>query len=245
MRALLIIAIGSAIAALGSVAHAQDTANVPKRVIKMETFDINELANKNEPPAFVKTKRFLRPEYLGNYDFQEDRRIRSLFFNIVRSESADLWRTLVVHSNDERYALVVGDNGTDAEIWTIGRICRYVAKSRMMSLDRVNSDLNSVDRPDIYIGPTEPIGDLKDWWEANGKQNLREVQLQQCKDNLTRLLTHQEIPKAVKEHYQKIVSDEIAEISRSGKPIFHHLSWDRFDFFIPKLESKPEEVRTK
>jgi hypothetical protein len=231
--------------ALTSNAFAQTNPSVPIGEKTMIDFSIDELANHNTPPELVKSKRFLRPNYPTAYDFDHDRRIRELFFKIVRSESDGVWETLIEHCDDSRYALVVSDNGTDAEIWTVGRICRYVTKSRMLILDRVHSDVNSVDRPDIQLRPTAEIGDIKSWWETNGKKPLHNVQLEQCKDNLSRLLAHPELPDATKEYYRKKISEEIELLTKSHKPIFQHLSWDRFDWFIPRPKLDAEKVRTK
>ena len=231
--------------ALNSNAFAQTNTGVPAGEKKMTDFSIDELANPNTPPELVKAKRFLRPSYPDDYDFDQDRRIRDLFFKIVRSETVGVWEFLVEHCDDSRYSLVVGDNGTDAEIWTIGRICRYVTKSRMMILDRVHSDINSVDRPDIQLVPIAQIDDIKSWWKSNGKESLHDIQMQQSKENLSRLLSHPELAEATKEYYRKKISEDIELLTKSEKPIFQHLSWDRFDWFIPKPKSNPEKVRTK
>lgn len=231
--------------ALETDAFAQTNPSVPTGEKTMLDFSVNELANPNKPPELVKSKQFLRPSYPTDYDFDQDRRIRSLFFKIVRSESDGVWELLIQHCDDSRYSIVIGDNGTDAEIWTVGRICRYVTKSRMLILDRIHSDVNSVDRPDVQLRATADIGDIKSWWETNGKKPLHDIQLEQCKDNLSRLLSHPELPDSTKEYYQKKISEEIELLTKSRKPIYQHLPWDRFDWFIPKPKSDAEKVRTK
>lgn len=228
-----------------NASRSQEQNSTAKENKKMDELQVDALRNANAIPQFHRVRGVQRPKFPDNYDFEEDRRVRSLFYKLTRDESGDIWIRLIEHSNDESYALVIGDNGTDAEAWTVGRMCRYICESRLSLFDSVNSDLKSVDRPDVYIGPNESVDDLKQWWISTGQKPLHQLQIAHCKGNLERLLSNDDLPREVKEHYGKLLTDHIQEISKTGKPIMHRIGWDRFDFFIPKPESKPEEVRTK
>jgi len=241
---LVISSVAFATVVPGSV-WAQTPAETKNQRITMDALNIDQLFNSNTQPEFVRIRGFLRPKFAGDYDFTEDRRIRSLFFKLAREESANLWGTLMENTNDERYALVIGDNGSDAEIWTVGRICRYICESRLSLFDRVNSDVASADRPDVYIGSNESMDDLKKWWEDNGKPGLKKIQLKHCKENLHRLLESDEISATAKEYYREKISDTIEQIEKTKEPVYRKIGWDRFDWFIPKPESPAENVRTK
>src|SRR5437899_2608445 len=79
--------------------HGRPGGKERKAVVKM----IDALANRNRPPKLVDMDGDRLPLFPDEYDWKEDRRVRSALGKVRAERTAEMWEELVRGIGDERY----------------------------------------------------------------------------------------------------------------------------------------------
>lgn len=130
---------------------------------------VEKLANQNTTP--VKVGNDIIRE--ANYDFEEDKRVRSIAADLSKHPSEDLWWCLVDHIEDERYAITF-NNDSHRQIATVGYLCWNKACEDLAAPYR--SDI-----PDLYWPILRVVGNhdqLKEWYRQHQSIPLYKQQIE-------------------------------------------------------------------
>jgi len=190
---------------------------------------IDAMANRNPAPALVKDGNTILPLFPRDYDWDEQSRVRKAFVAVARNDDPKLWERLVEHFDDHRYALTMCDDGSDAENYSIGHLCRIVAEFRLFFALRQKSNAESAGRPDIYLDVD--IKDTAKWRKQNSGKKLYELQIIVCENAIKSLREARDIPRGSKPRIRKELESHISRLKETKKPLSFRVALGGFEFF--------------
>ncbi|MBN8460143.1 MAG: hypothetical protein J0M04_20135 [Verrucomicrobia bacterium] len=91
---------------------------------------IDAIASSNPPPSLRQSGNTTTPVFAGDYDWNEQNRVRHALDALMRADPDAIWWLLREHSRDNRYVLTAS-RGPETRNFTVGMICGDLADARL------------------------------------------------------------------------------------------------------------------
>jgi hypothetical protein len=91
---------------------------------------IDDMASRNKPPRLVAAGGGTVPLFGDDYDWSEQRRVRTAIEAAMRTKSDDLWWRMRAKGHDDRYVLTATRDGV-ARNFTVGELCGDIVDLRL------------------------------------------------------------------------------------------------------------------
>ncbi len=193
---------------------------------------IDALANrslKSPPQMFKPAVNEERPLFDEPYDVDEQRRVRKALLELNKQVGNDLWRLLLAHADDKRYAYTI-EGDYYSESVTVGDLCRRMALGDLMLAYRKHlpekDDLSnaSPERPQSlypevsFQGKLFPDGPVK-WAEQHPELAMYEVQIVVCEWAVKEAPSINGISDEKKTKFVTDLTKQIATLKESKQPV--------------------------
>src|SRR5262245_6801933 len=111
------------------------TQGDPKEAARM----VDAIVNRNQPPKLVGRGLGKWPRDVAlfpeDYDWKEDQRVLEALDKLYQDTTVEVWEALVRRIDDPGYCIInVTDQKQDAYMVSVGEVCRWRAKSRLMDV---------------------------------------------------------------------------------------------------------------
>jgi hypothetical protein len=206
---------------------------------------INALVNRNPQPTLVKFGYAEEPLFAPDYDWEEQRRVRTAFTAITREESPELWEQMLKHLNDQRYAITMRNNGPNASNYSVGDLCKLVTSARLLFASAWHSDPDSHDRNDVWLNLG--VNHLARWRAERAEKNLCELQIEICERALVEVdrMKDKDLPARAKPPIREKLRAWVNELRRTKRPLFFRPLMDGFEYFNAAQAKRLREKRDK
>jgi hypothetical protein len=187
---------------------------------------VDAIVNRNKPPKLVGRPSGSWPGlvalYPESYDWKEEERVRQAIDKLYQDRTVELWEELARRKANPSYCVVVvSDQTEDAQIFTVGTICRGLAYSRLVEVfvQHMPPDPDKNGRPIITgVG----IGNLADWRKERMQKPLYQLQIE-VGEKMLRELSKVNV-RGVRKHQidsaREKIEAEIEKLSKTEQPVF-------------------------
>lgn len=226
-------------------ARAESPTKAPTK--EQQTIKVKGLKNRNMPPRLVKHDNIIVPIFPANYDWEEESRVWGVFKSILKSDSDETWESVVRQTDDEDYCLTFRWNQPHAENFTVGKLCRWHAYSRLAVASKFYRN-HSKPQHDLIV--LHGIKNLKTWREARPDKALWELQIELCEESKTYLINRDEehlsktrdFDEKTVEQWLKQIQERIDQIEEVKAPLIVKKTTEEMKSFNKKEAAK---IRTQ
>jgi hypothetical protein len=209
---------------------------------------IEALANRNEEPKVVECDGLTFTLFSPKYDWAEDKRVQSAISTLARDENEALWQHLTQCIDDKRYSFSVGEQPLWAHVWSVGHVCRQIAKKRLLCayLQHLepgkttpyggnSSNFVSDDSKEFLPGglqadlhyprqldnttSDDPRDHFKSWCQARKGKPLYELPIEMCEWAVTKAENCRNAEEEPKRRFVDAVKKQIALLKDAKKPV--------------------------
>ncbi len=202
--------------------------SAPPRVMTRDRFEklIDSLANRNPKPIFVNVYTsycaLYNPLFADDYDFEKDHLVRKAMWELSQYDNEEVWRWLVEHLHDDRYALADAFND-GAYISSIGSLCRRAVTNTLWCpyIDHLPPSL-CVSRP--ILRPFGSRDEEDAWFRDHSDTPLYQQQISLCEAAIKKIpkLARARGIDSERKEFAADIRKEIDELRRTRQPMLCH-----------------------
>jgi hypothetical protein len=206
----------------GQIAEGQQLSTPPTAKEFREW--INELANRNpEPKIASRGGSESWPIFPEDFDFDEQKRVRTRLLSLPPLEGNDLWPILCEHRSDARYCLTYINRYGYTENASIGWMCREMTRGDLLFAYRQYSKripgTETEGQDNALWEPSVEDGFLgKEWFAARKGRQLWELQIEMCEWAIAKAPALEKLSEKGRGEFVQKVTAEIERLKKTREP---------------------------